>query len=285
MKQKKQILLFLILYLSISIGYAQEKVENINSTLKNNKIIITYDLVNMKFNQVAYVDIFYSTDDGKTFVGPLEKVSGDVGTGVTKGTGKKITWDPIMEQVYLSGSERVIFRIQAEVETQKIQRKFFVSYLGNINTPFGISLGFLGKTSFYMSGRVNHHLLKTADYNYIDNFVQDYEIDKYYVLTGKYVLPEYDVSAGVNFQVSPAFFIYSGGGYFSKDLLWELGNYNYLNDDYIDDSWVKNLDKAKNGAFVEAGCIIKIKERLLISAGATSDFKYINWTAGLGICL
>ena len=284
MKQIKKIVLLVFFSSLVFLCHAQEKVENINSALKNNKIVITYDLVNVKFNQVVFITVFYSTDNGKTFTGPLKEVTGDVGTGIAKGTDKKITWDPIMEQVFFSASDQVVFRVQAEIETQEIKRKFYVSYLGNINTPFGISLGLLGKTGFYINVRTNQHLTEAWGYDY-SNIKMEYPTDGFYTFTGNYTFVEYAASTGVNFQLSPNIFLYAGGGYFEKVVLWEIEN-RWYNESITGSStgWVNYDEKSRNGAFAETGLTFKVTKRLILSAGTIYDLKYINWTAGLGIC-
>lgn len=263
--------------------HAQEKVENINTSIKNNKIIITYDLENLKYNQVAYISVFYSTDNGKTYTGPLKALSGDVGNGITKGKGKKITWDPILEQVFFNASDRVMFRVKADIETQKVKRKVFVSYLGNINTPFGISGGLMGRTGFYVSARGNQYFNKTPQYNYDNNGILNYEYNRYYVITNNIIIPEYSVTCGANFQLGANIFYTIGLGYFNKYYLQEVYNYDYLTDNQTGTSWVNN-NSHRSGLIAETGITFRMAKRLLFSANVLYDLNYINWTAGIGIC-
>lgn len=71
------------------------------------KVIVTFSL-----DREADISLFVSTDGGSTFLGPLEKVSGDVGEKVSSGK-CSITWDPIAEFGGISGSD-ICFKVKAE---------------------------------------------------------------------------------------------------------------------------------------------------------------------------
>lgn len=62
------------------------------------KINIPYQLLEVKKLNLTYdVSIYYSTDLGKSFIGPIRQVSGDVGENITPGTSKQISWDFLTE--------------------------------------------------------------------------------------------------------------------------------------------------------------------------------------------
>jgi formylglycine-generating enzyme required for sulfatase activity len=72
-----------------------------------NKVIITYSL-----DKGADIQVFLSQDGGRTFSGVLKNVSGDVGKGVSPGSGKRIVWDALSEYEKLVGTD-FVFKITA----------------------------------------------------------------------------------------------------------------------------------------------------------------------------
>lgn len=62
------------------------------------KINIPYHLIETKKLNLTYdISIYYSTDLGKSFIGPMQQVSGDVGENIAPGTSKQISWDFMTE--------------------------------------------------------------------------------------------------------------------------------------------------------------------------------------------
>lgn len=62
------------------------------------KIIVPYQLSETQNHRLTYdLDLYYSTNQGKSYIGPLRQVSGDVGTGITPGATKQIVWDFLLE--------------------------------------------------------------------------------------------------------------------------------------------------------------------------------------------
>jgi hypothetical protein len=110
--------LLLVLYLTIflfgKIVYAQ-KVSNITFHQEQSTIIVSYYL---DTKTPCNVSLFVSTNDGKTWEGPLLKVTGDVGAKITSGS-NGITWNVLEEFDELRG-DKIKFQIRAnggELET------------------------------------------------------------------------------------------------------------------------------------------------------------------------
>ncbi|OJJ15531.1 hypothetical protein BKI52_37230 [marine bacterium AO1-C] len=117
----------LLLFLGLGLGnnavYGQAAQVKILSAVLDplsEKINITYHLVEPKKRNLNYnVNIYYSTDLGKSFIGPMKVVSGDVGQGVPPGTSKQISWDFMTEAPTLAEKGNTLklqFRIIAEVD-------------------------------------------------------------------------------------------------------------------------------------------------------------------------
>ncbi|MFZ4671929.1 MAG: fibrobacter succinogenes major paralogous domain-containing protein [Flavobacterium sp.] len=103
----KQIFLFLII-LNVFTIYSQ-KVSNINYRQEQSSIIISYDL---ETKTSCKISLFVSTDDGKTWQGPLKKVTGDAGAKIATGN-HSITWNVLEEFEELRG-DKIKFQVKAD---------------------------------------------------------------------------------------------------------------------------------------------------------------------------
>ena len=87
-----------------------QKIENLRFEQAGKQIIIYYDLNGTRPWQTYDIQVFCSTDGGKTLGAPLKKVTGDAGKSIRGGTGKKIIWDVLSEREKLAGD--IIFEVQ-----------------------------------------------------------------------------------------------------------------------------------------------------------------------------
>lgn len=87
-----------------------QEIRNVRFTQEGKNINIYYDLNGDTQNDYN-ISVYCSTDGGKTWGDPLQKVSGSVGENTRPGVGKKISWDVLSEREKLEG--QVKFRIVA----------------------------------------------------------------------------------------------------------------------------------------------------------------------------
>ena len=101
-----------ILLASLSIALSDilcaQYISNVEAKCIGNNMVISYTL---EFDIPILISLFCSEDNGVTWDGPLESVSGDVGAGITSGQ-KQITWDVLKDRDILS-AEKIIFKVQA----------------------------------------------------------------------------------------------------------------------------------------------------------------------------
>jgi len=104
--------LFLILIMTGTL-HGQE-VKNLRVSQVVNRVNIVYDLE----GQVRYykVALFYTTDDGKTWWGPLKNVNGDIGEKQTPGVNKTIVWDALAEKGPIEGMLQ--FKVVADLNQE-----------------------------------------------------------------------------------------------------------------------------------------------------------------------
>jgi formylglycine-generating enzyme required for sulfatase activity len=106
------VFLIFILHFSFCIAFGQE-ITNCHFEQDGKKVNIYYDIGHAKEGQKFEISLFYSIDGGKTFSGPLQKITGDAGKDVLPGTGKMIVWDVLAEQEKIF-SDQVVFEVSAK---------------------------------------------------------------------------------------------------------------------------------------------------------------------------
>ena len=73
-----------------------QTISNIDYTVKGKNIEITYDLLGAI--GLLNIEVYYSIDQGKTYIGPLHHLSGDVGFFYSSIKGrKKVFWYVLKE--------------------------------------------------------------------------------------------------------------------------------------------------------------------------------------------
>ncbi len=101
-------LLLLLLLVSFA-GYSQ-KIGNLKASTVGEKIFITYDIAAQYPGDKFDIDLYASSNN---YSAPLQKLTGDVGKGLSAGNGKRIEWDAKAELGDYQGE--ILFEIHAEV--------------------------------------------------------------------------------------------------------------------------------------------------------------------------
>jgi TonB family protein len=104
-------LILVIALFQFTNGISQQII-NTNFHQIDKKIIVTYDFINTKADQTFYISLYVSTDNGNTWQGPLEQVSGDIGKELKGGYDKSIVWNALEEFAALKG--KIGFRVIAK---------------------------------------------------------------------------------------------------------------------------------------------------------------------------
>ena len=87
-----------------------QSIDNVRATSQGDKVVITFDIMNVKQGSNINVQLF-SSHNG--FSVPLTYVSGDVGPNVKPGSGKRAEWDAATELKSFTGE--VTFEVRGEV--------------------------------------------------------------------------------------------------------------------------------------------------------------------------
>jgi len=91
------------------------------------------------------------------------------------------------------------------------------------------------------------------------------------------------ITGGLTWQLGKNFFMYTGGGYGIKDLLWQMEIYDYENNEKSGEEYVQQPDYSYSGLEAEAGFILRMNSFLLEARATTVNFKYTNVTLGVGV--
>jgi len=280
MKKLVQIkILFLFLFfLSFSSTMNAQKIKNIEPVRNGNNIVVNYTLV-AKFNQKFNVSLYFSRDGGKTFEGPLEAVTGDVGKGIRAGQ-NKIIWDVFKDVYSLEGD--IVFDVRAEVIEEEVSKQFVLSYSGSIDAPVGLTIAQVGKIGWYVSAKTGMNFSK-PEYTYGgQDWDPGFESAQYYKFNSTEDLRRLSITGGITWQLGKNFFVYTGLGYGMKEHLWQMELYDYETDSKTGEEYVQQPDYTYTGLETEGGIMLKIN-KIFISAGVTSvSFKYTNLTFGIG---
>jgi len=274
---KKQTIICLLLFICISTIKAQN-VKDLNFYQDGNSIKVEYTL-NLPEGKIANVELFVSTDGGKTLKGPLKHVTGDVGE-LTEGGQKTIQWKVFDEFEKLEGD--ISFQVKVSMRNIPIKKEKFIAYNISGSSALGLTYGVVGQWGYYARLKSNGSF-SSGDYTTNDQKLTDYSGEGYYIYTDKTKHSRFAITAGFTKKVFRNAYVYGGAGYGYRNLLWNAEEFSYLDDSKISDIWAKYEDSSKSGAEIELGMIYRIK-RINISAGVnTIGFGYIELNAGIGL--
>lgn len=157
----KIIFLIIIILFSFFLAKAQ-KINNINVSEDDKKLIITYSIEDFKHYDNFFIELYYSLDGGRNFKGPVKQATGDIGPKVLGGYNKRVTWSALEEISYLE-SDDIIFRIKADVSIDKSRMSKYelnalmksntkcLRVLRNVSMPIAVAGMGLGSYFLYKS--------------------------------------------------------------------------------------------------------------------------------------
>lgn len=286
MKLIKSILFLTFFYFSSITIYGQ-KVTSVDASFSGDIMIINYTLTGAKFNQKFDVELYVSFDGGKTFEGPMKEVTGHVGENIKAGN-KRIYWSPYKEVNFLGGE--LVFDVRAKVIEEDIKKQFFVHYTGhyslrnkNYTSPFGISIGQIGKVGWYFSARLNSSAFDNSQYDYNGNTVIGYDKVLYFEYDEDYKYPSFEALGGITIQLGWNSFWYMGVGYGYQKYYWHINEYDYMDNSLQSDSYLDYTDYSANGLSLEGGFIFKVNKVSFNLGYSTLNFGYSNIVFGIGL--
>jgi len=274
----KNTLLTLTLLLITATAFTQS-VTNIVPVVVNDKIQIGYTLSGVKYYQEVTSVKIYVSIDGADFVGPLKEVEGNISEGIKNGK-HIITWDVLKEIPFTD--EDLVFDIRVKVSDKDRSKSMFVMLAGNDVTPFGLRVGMLGKTAWYIEARGSLLAMQTPNYTYNEGIITDYDKNGYYQTTGTSGWQAYSIVVGVTQQIAWNAFLYAGVGYGVENYIMEMDNYNYGETTLTDKTWAKDEEYSNTGVEIDAGVMLRYKGFVFGAGGTSLNFKSFGWTGSVG---
>ncbi len=107
------------LYPNAMFGQTRAKIENVDFTQDGTNLIITYDIVKSRSNEMFQVWVHIYTKTGKKILPTA--LSGDVGNNIEGGLYKRIVWDMEADQIFLD--EEISVDVYGQKETKKADVK------------------------------------------------------------------------------------------------------------------------------------------------------------------
>jgi formylglycine-generating enzyme required for sulfatase activity len=115
----------IFLCFTIAQAYTQSIV-NVSFRQEGETVRITYDLKEAQNGQTFNIELYCSTDDGRTYGNALKAVSGDVGEKIIGGYSKTIIWKPMQENITTLESDKVKFKVTAAIKSTMPDNMVFV---------------------------------------------------------------------------------------------------------------------------------------------------------------
>ncbi len=278
MTTMKKILLTITI-LAITATAFTQSVTNITPAVVNDKIQIGYTISGVKYYQeVASVKIYVSID-GADFVGPLKQVEGDISKGIKNGK-HIITWDVLKEIPFTD--EDLVFDIKVKVAEKDRSKSMFVMLAGNDVTPFGLRIGMLGKTAWYVEARGSLLAMQAPKYTYNEGAITDYDKSGYYQFTETNGWQAYSVVVGVTQQIAWNAFLYAGVGYGVENYIMEFDEYDYSQPNSTGTEWAKDEKISNAGVEIDAGVLLRFNKIVIGAGGTALNFKSFGWTGSIG---
>lgn len=267
----KKLRLLIAMCLCAILCCAQPKISNLEVFASGKSIALTYDL-----SEDADVSFYVSENGGKTYRKlSAQYLSGECGYRVKAGEHKKALWHVLDE------TNNEDFRCYAQFKAKALPCfSPFVLATGGFSMTkdwsAGLMAGMCGVAGFYVKGSTNFAANKQCDYTCGADGLINYE--------GEQVLPFYSgnksvanwmVTAGTMVRLYIPLYFYVGGGYGQHNLYWEM----------TDGSWVNNTAGTYRGFTGDVGLMGNIKH-FAISVGVSSiNFRYTEFSIGLGYML
>lgn len=274
---------FLMAVVGLLTGYLAhaQNISNTRLEQKGNTLVVFYNLQGLGLDRVAQVYLYISSDGGRSYKGPLKAVSGDVGRMDTD-EAKSIVWHVFDKYSSLKGD--IVFEVRAQLQNRPISQEFFLAYNVSGSSAFGLTVGSVGRWGWYARLKSNGSFV-SADYTVKNARISDYDGEGYYVFTNQVKRSRVAATAGIMHRLNKFTYLYGGGGYGSRLLLWNAEEFSYATHKKTGDIWATHVDRSASGAEIEAGLMLRFG-KLNLSAGINAvGFGFFEINGGVGFFL
>ncbi len=281
---KKLNIIILILLIACTYEQMAQRISSVQATLKEDKVLIGYQVKGLRCDQsIERVSFYVSEDGGKSFVGPLNNIESNKSGQIRNGK-HIVEWDALKEMPF--SDETLVFDVRAELDEKKRKRAIMISYVGNAITPLGGRFGQLGKVSWYIEGRASLLANQSVLYTYSGPDLIGYQHGEDHSVqeTDDKGWKAYSALIGATFQASCNFFIYVGIGYGFQEYINKFEEVDD-NNTVVNTVWAKESGNTIYGVEMDGGVIYRYK-KMIFSGGITAiNLDKYNWTLGFGVAL
>lgn len=268
------------------LGYVFAQAQNVrNVTFERvgNTIEISYQLKHLPLDRCAWVEIFYSTDNGKIWQGPIKCVSGDIGK-VVYGGNKKVTWDVFSELEKINGI--LLFEVRATIDKKDFERENIVLYNISETAPIGFMYARVKRWGGFLRLKMDTGFHVGYDYecDRDGNIASDF-VDMYYKVEKGERKARAGITGGVLYRINTFFYVYAGAGYGCRQVQWKAALYNYFDDKKVRDMWLQDKRDSFSGIEMDGGIIFRYRNFCMSAgiSGIVGGFKEVS--GGVGIIL
>jgi hypothetical protein len=262
------------------------KLDNTHSTVthyvKNDTAHVVYKM-NLPVTQMANVELYYTSKNSKTYIGPIKFATGDVGKVLESGNHEILI---AMNEQMQNKKETLRFYVKAKTQKKPIPHHWFASYNISGSSAFGLTFGTVGSWGWYMRFKSNGKNYSSDLHTNAANSSQiiNYTGEGYYTYTDAVRRNRLAVTAGFMHIVHKDLFVYFGAGYGERTVFWHADEFSYVNDEKINDLWIVNDYNSSAGLELDAGIIFNYKKFLNFSLGLnTINMKFYEVNAGIGV--
>jgi hypothetical protein len=131
----KKLLLTVLFFIPFMRTITAQDVSDIRVRLENELLIVTYNL-----SERADIEAYVSLDGAKTWIGPLQHVTGAVGKNISEGKDKIFLWDAAKEVGYIEVSNAIIKIVTITEDLPKIEEPQPIPIVQGYK-PFRVDMG------------------------------------------------------------------------------------------------------------------------------------------------
>lgn len=273
----KKIVVLTFALVFFRIGLYSQSIKNTEFKQQGNDIIVTYSL-SIPDERIVNIELYVSLDGGKNYTGPLKAVSGDVGEISTSGA-KSITWNVFEEFKVLEGN--VSFEVRARLQKVEAYKGKYLAYNASGSSAFGLTFGTVYKTGWYARIKTNG-VIAFTNYKTDNIHITNYTGSGLYIFTDIVKRSRIGLTFGINQYLQKDTYLYVGGGFGYRGLLWNAVQYSTDNNQQISEIWAQQIDKSALGVELELGLMFKINKMNLSFGLNTINFKFFEVNGGLG---
>jgi hypothetical protein len=183
---------------------------------------------------------------------------------------------------YGSLSGDITFEVRAKLTNIPIKPKKFVIYNFSGSSLLGASFGMVTKVGWYTRIKTNGSFAN-SEYITTDLSVTNYDGIDYYEYTGNVKRSRFGITGGLVLKTTPKMFLYTGLGYGSRNLLWEVQEKSIASTLDMRKIWAKHDGKSASGLELELGAMFKYN-KVNISLGVNAiDLKFFEFNGGIGL--